>query len=237
MKLAIMQPYFMPYIGYFQLINNVDEFIVFDTPQFIRHGWIERNRILKPNGEFLYVKVPLVKHSRQTSIQEIKIKNSENWKEKILAQLIPYKKKAKNYYDVIQLVKNIFELETDSIVELNAYALKIICNYLDIKTPIRIWSEMNLEIENINAPDEWALQICKSLKATSYINPEGGITFFDTEKYKREQIEIKFLVSNSIVYKQFDNNFMPNLSILDVMMFCNSNDIKRMLKSFKLIDK
>ena len=94
MKIAIMQPYFMPYIGYFSLIKHSDQFILFDTPQFIRHGWIERNRILKPNGEPLYIKVPLKKSPRETKINKLVINNSENWQNKIIAQLVPYKKKS-----------------------------------------------------------------------------------------------------------------------------------------------
>src|SRR5690606_18119579 len=122
MRLAIMQPYFLPYIGYFSLIKHTDQFILFDTPQFIRHGWIERNRVLKANGEPLYIKVPLNKHSRETNINDIKIDNSQNWKEKILAQLVTYRKRAPNYWKVVALLREIFALETDSIVNLNRYS-------------------------------------------------------------------------------------------------------------------
>ncbi len=81
MRLAVMQPYFFPYLGYFALIKKSDHFVIFDTPQFIRHGWIERNRILKPVEGWQYIKVPLVKHSRETAIKDIVIRNSENWKD------------------------------------------------------------------------------------------------------------------------------------------------------------
>ena len=95
MRLGIMQPYFMPYLGYFSLIKNTDEFILFDTVQFIRHGWIERNRILKPSGGWQYFQVPIIKENgRETVIKNVRINNSENWKSKILAQLQHYKKKA-----------------------------------------------------------------------------------------------------------------------------------------------
>ena len=98
MKLAIMQPYFMPYIGYISLIKNTDQFILFDTVQFIRHGWIERNRILKPNEGWQYIQVPLIKdNGRDTVIKNVRINNAENWKSKIIAQLQHYKKKAPNY--------------------------------------------------------------------------------------------------------------------------------------------
>jgi len=230
-----MQPYFMPYIGYFQLINAVDEFIIFDTPQFIRHGWIERNNILKLDGESSYIKVPLVKQSRDTSIKDMIINNSTNWQKKILAQITHYKKKAPYYNDVLTLLDTIFKEQTESIVDLNYKSLKLICNYLDITTPIKIWSEMNLEIEEVNAPDEWALNICKKINATTYINPIGGLSFFDTKKYLTSNIDIKFIKSKEILYNQFDNNFTPWLSIIDILMFNSKNNIKNMLEQVNYI--
>ncbi len=94
MKVAIMQPYFMPYIGYISLIKHSDVFILFDPVQFIRHGWIERNRILKQNEGWLYIQVPLLKSGRDTLIQDCLIDNSKDWKNKILSQLQIYKKKS-----------------------------------------------------------------------------------------------------------------------------------------------
>jgi hypothetical protein len=235
MKLAIMQPYFLPYIGYFQLINAVDEFILFDTPQFIRHGWIERNRILNQKGEPIYVKVPLKKHNRGTPIKDIIVNNSENWKEKILAQLVTYKKKAPHYWKVIALIKTIFEFESDSIVEINHNALLKVCEYLKIDTPISIWSKMDIEIDPVNAPDEWALNICKALNADIYYNPVGGASFFDKNKYERAGIEIKFLEMIPNPYKQFSNHFVPFLSIIDVMMFCEPGEINNSLNTFNFI--
>jgi len=230
-----MQPYFMPYIGYFSLIKHVDQFILFDTPQFIRHGWIERNKVLKPNNEPLYIKVPLQKHTRDTQINKVVINNSENWKEKILAQLIPYKKKAPYYNVVIKLLQDIFEDETESIVELNYISLRKICDYLNIKTEIKIWSEMNIGIEQVNAPDEWALNICKALDIKEYYNAIGGNTFFDKCKYEKAGISINFIETESIAYKQFSNMFVPFLSIIDILMFNSMEEVKEMLDKYDLI--
>ena len=93
MKIGIMQPYFFPYLGYISLIKHTDEFLLFDPVQFIRHGWIERNRILKPGAGWQYISVPLKKHEQTALIQDVQIDNSQNWREKILAQLGHYKKK------------------------------------------------------------------------------------------------------------------------------------------------
>ncbi|RSK40520.1 WbqC family protein [Mangrovimonas spongiae] len=236
MKLGIMQPYFMPYLGYLALINHVDQFILFDTPQYIRHGWIERNRVLKLNGTPLYIKVPLLKHHQNTPICSIGINNSIDWKQKILAQLVHYKKKAPYYNNVIGLLETVFENEYTSIVDLNYKSLLTLCNYLDIKTPMSIWSEMNLDIEPVTAPDEWALHISKALKATSYFNPPGGRSFFDNEKYTKAGIDLKFLEISVEPYKQFENDFTPYLSIIDVLMFNKKEKAKDMINSFVLID-
>ncbi|MBC3757747.1 WbqC family protein [Hyunsoonleella sp. SJ7] len=234
MKLGIMQPYFMPYLGYIGLVNYVDHFILFDTPQFIRHGWIERNQILKLDGEPMYIKVPLIKHSRNTSIKDVSINNRINWKDKILAQLSHYKKRAPHYSSVIKMLDSIFEYDYESIVDLNYKALSEVCSYLDIKTPISIWSEMDIEIESVNSPDEWALNICKALNADSYYNPPGGRSFFDIEKYDKAGVKLNFLEVNQRSYKQFSEGFVPYLSIIDTLMFCDKEEIRLILNDLNI---
>jgi len=229
MTLGIMQPYFMPYLGYFALIKHVDQFILFDTPQFIRHGWIERNQILKQNGEVLYIKVPLEKFSRSTPINKVHIKNNENWKSKIRAQLVPYKKNAPYYLETLSVLDQALNIETNSITELNFFSLKRICNYLDITTPLKIWSDMHIQLDKVEAPDEWALNICKAIGANAYYNPPGGKSFFNKDKYTQAGIDLKFLNVNHVSYNQFQNDFVPYLSIIDIMMFNNKEKIKSMI--------
>ena len=235
MKLGIMQPYFFPHLGYFALIKHTDQWIVFDTPQFIRHGWIERNRILKPGEGWQYIMVPLEKHSRDTAIKDIKIKSNNDWREKILAQLEHYKKKAPHYAIVINLIKESIHLKTNSIVELDLNILKAVCNYLNINFTYQVFSTSDIKINNVNAPDEWALNICKKLNARSYYNPTGGISFFDRSKYEKVGIDLKFLQIEATPYYQFSNEFIPNLSIIDVMMFNSPQKIKDMLNNIELI--
>ena len=236
MKLAIMQPYFLPYLGYFSLIKHTDEFILFDTVQFIRHGWIERNRILKPSNGWQYIMVPLKKHSRETIIKDIEINNDQQWKEKILAQLQHYKKQAPYFSNVIDILNEIFSKEYATIVDLNLASLKTVCNYLGINTPIGIFSQMNIEIEPANAPDEWALNICKALgNVDEYWNPPGGQSFFDRKKYENAGINLKFHSAILTEYDQKRNVFEPWLSIIDVMMFNSVDEINKMLDNYELI--
>jgi len=236
MKLAIMQPYFLPYLGYFSLIKHTDEFILFDTVQFIRHGWIERNRILKPSNGWQYIMVPLKKHSRETLIKDIEINNDQQWKEKILAQLQHYKKQAPYFSNVIDILNEIFSKEYATIVDLNLASLKTVCNYLGINTPIQVFSLMNIDIEPANAPDEWALNICKALgNVDEYWNPPGGQSFFDKKKYESAGINLKFHSAILTDYDQKRNVFEPGLSILDVMMFNSIEEINKMLDNYELL--
>ncbi len=231
-----MQPYFAPYIGYISLIKHSDLFILLDTVQFIRHGWIERNRILKQNEGWLYIQVPLEKFSRETLIKEIKPNNLIDWKSKILAQLVPYKKKAPNYYKVITLLNRIFEKEYFSIVHLNKALLKEIIDYLGINKDLPIFSEMNLDIIKPTSPDEWALNICKTLGSEiTYINPIGGLDFFDRNKYLNNDISIFFQKMCITSYNQKNNAFEPGLSILDVLMFNSVEEVNKMLDQFELV--
>ncbi len=236
MKLAIMQPYFFPYLGYFSLIQLADEFIFFDTPQYIRHGWIERNRILKLDGESLYIKVALQKHKRETAIKDIVINNEVNWQAKIKAQLDSYKKKASYYPQVMEMLDKIFSKQYLSIVDLNFEILSTICDFLEINTPIKIWSKMKVDIEEANAPDEWALNICKALKADTYFNPIGGMAFFDRNKYKIAGIDLKFMEFIPTAYDQLGNDFVPNLSIIDVLMFNDKDSVRLMLDNINYLD-
>lgn len=235
MKVGIMQPYFMPYIGYFSLIKHTDKFILFDTVQFIRHGWIERNRILKQNGGWQYIQVPIIKkEGRDTLIKDVLINNEENWKAKILAQLQHYKKIAPYYFKTVQLLKEIFSSEYEDIVSLNRTSLQMLCEYLGINREIEVFSKMNLDIKPADAPDEWALNICSAIEgADEYWNPPGGMSFFDRTKYQEAGINLKFQSVDIEPYNQ-KREFEPALSIIDVLMFNSIEEVNVMLDNYIL---
>lgn len=232
-----MQPYFMPYLGYFSLIKNTDDFILFDTVQFIRHGWIERNRILKPNGGWQYFQVPIIKENgRDTIIKEVKINNSEKWKSRILGQLQHYKKRAPYYNKVVELLDDIFKADYDDIVLLNKASLERVCKYLGVDSKISVFSEMSLDVAPATAPDEWALNICKAIDgADEYWNPVGGVSFFDKNKYRNAGIKICFQEMILTPYRQLGNEFEPGLSIIDVMMFNSPESINEMLENYRIL--
>jgi hypothetical protein len=235
MRLGIMQPYFLPYIGYYSLIKHTDKWIVFDNVQFIRHGWIERNRILKPVEGWQYIGVPLHKHSRNTLIKDIKIRSEEDWKNKIFRQLEHYKK-APFFNDVTDLLMKCFSTDTDNINLLNAHVLKYTCDYLQVPFNYQIFSEMDLNLKPVTAPGDWALHISEALHANEYINPPSGMELFDKHRFVEAGIELKFLKINIQEYPQKRKTFEPGLSIVDVMMFNSVEQISLMLDNYNFIN-
>ena len=207
MKIGIMQPYFFPYIGYFSLIQNVDQFILLDEVQFIRHGWIERNRILKPKEGWQYISIPLKKHSQKTLIKDMEVCYTPEWRRRFFAQLTHYTK-APFYKQTIELLDEIFNQDFREITQVNQRSLEKICQYLGIETPIYVFSQMELAIEKVTASDEWALNICKVLPdVTEYWNPPGGQNFFVVEKFKKKQNTYQ-------IYPNGDNTIPPGTESL-----------------------
>lgn len=231
-----MQPYFFPYLGYFSLIKHTDNFILFDPVQFIRHGWIERNRILKQNGGWVYIKVPLLNKGRDVLIRDIQIDNSQDWQGKILAQVQHYKRIAPYYYRVRSLLGDLMSIRSNSIVEVNKSLLLGIGNYIGVNKEIQIYSQLDLNIETPNTPDEWALNICRAMEGvTEYWNPPGGVTFFDRNKYHNAGIKLKFQSVILSPYKQGGTEFETGLSIIDVLMFNDIDSINHMLDQYELL--
>jgi hypothetical protein len=230
-----MQPYFFPYPGYFSLIKHTALFILLDAVQMRRHGWIERNRILKPGEGWQYIRAPLTKHAHKARISEVQINNDEPWKRRLLAQLEHYRKRAPFYDDVMLLLQQLFARDFATIVDLDHAALGAVCDYLGIGTPVRVFSQMGLEVPPALAPDDWALNICRAVPgADEYWNPPGGVSFFDPDKYAAGGVRLRF---HSIIPSEYDQRgeaFEPGLSILDAMMFNSPAAINEMLDQYEL---
>lgn len=224
MKLAIMQPYFFPYIGYWQLINTVDVFILFDDVQFIRHGWVNRNRVLKHGGGWQYITVPLAKHSMNEKIKNIYAHSVADWKLQVLRQLEHYnyakRNKAPFYNEVLELLIRTFSKISldEKVTTINALIIKEICSYLDISTTILISSEQQFNYESVQDAGDWALKIAEQMNADEYMNPIAGKDIFNPEKFQLSNIKLSFLRSDDINYNQ-GGVFEPWLSIIDVLMF------------------
>ena len=236
MKLAIMQPYFFPYVGYFSLMEYADRFVFFDTPQYISRGWVNRNRLMTAAGEPVYMTVPIRKMPRETAIMDIAIDQSQDWKEKIYGQLSAYKKRAPRFKAVSGFVHDVLDgFEGDSLSALNIRGMKAVAAELGIDCAFDTFSEMELPIGEVHAPDEWALEISRAMKAEVYVNPPGGMEFFDKSKYDRAGIDLQYLQSNLKPYVQRVGKWVPGLSILDVMMFCGQDEIRDILNDYTIL--
>ena len=234
MKIGIMQPYFFPYIGYFQLINAVDRFILFDDVQYIRHGWINRNRILKPVEGHQYITLALCEHNRDTLIRDINVKEGYEWKEKILRQVEHYKKRAPFYTHVHQLLVQCFDSTELNVTRLNGYFLQQVLSYMGIDFKIEVSSAMNFDYSNVNDAGEWALRISEQTGAAEYINPPGGIELFDRTKFEKSNIKLSFIHPQLKEYSQRRNTFEPGLSIIDVLMFNAPDAVREMLNDYTI---
>ncbi|RPI17564.1 MAG: glycine transferase [Ignavibacteriae bacterium] len=235
MKLGIMQPYFFPYIGYFQLINSVDKWVVFDNVQYIYHGWINRNRILHPSREdWQYIIIPINKHNRNDNINEIIVSDDQDWRNRIIRQLEHYKKLAPYYNETLQLVNECLCTEEKYLARFNVRIFELICSRLNISFLYQYSSELNINLEKIQEPGDWALNISHDLNASEYINPIGGKDIFNKEKFDNYCIELKFLKPKEIRYNQKNKQFITDLSIIDILMFNDTVKIREMLNQFEL---
>ncbi|MCZ7574941.1 MAG: WbqC family protein [Ardenticatenaceae bacterium] len=225
MKLGIMQPYFFPYLGYFDLINYVDKWIVFDTVQYIRHGWINRNRILHPQEGWLYIVVP-VKPSRDSYIRNVTVDNGHDWKQRIIGQLGHYKRKAPYFHETVALVRECLDPEETSISRLNTNALSKVCERLGIGFDYRVLSEMDIELGPVEGPGDWALRISEALGAEEYVNPPGGVDIFDEAMFAASNIKLTFRRLPPLEYTCRGYEFIPNLSIIDLLMWNKPEFIK-----------
>jgi len=231
MKIAIMQPYFLPYIGYFQLINAVDKFIVLDDVCFINKGWINRNRILIKERPYLFT-VPLNEASQNRLIKDIEIFDDGKWRKKLIRSIELNYTRAPFFNEAFPLVKKIILQNNKSISNFILKSILAINSFLEIKTSI-VGSSSIYNNHHFKGEDR-ILDICKKEKASEYVNLIGGLDLYSKVKFNKEKIKIHFLRSKSIYYKQFLNDFIPSLSIIDVMMFNIKEDIKKMLKLYDL---
>jgi len=233
-KLAIMQPYFFPYIGYFQLLNSVDKFVIYDNIQYTKKGWINRNRILSQGMDAL-ISIPIKNDSDFLDVVDRKL--SSTWKQdrkKILNKIKNSYSKAPYYKTVLPIVEEIINFDSDNLFDFIHRSLCIINEYLEIKTEIIISSSVKIDHKNLKSKDK-VIAICKELKSDVYINAIGGVDLYDKEDFKNNGIQLNFIKSNPIKYNQFENEFVPWLSIIDVMMFNSKDEISTYINDYKLV--
>ncbi|MCD5982145.1 WbqC family protein [Pseudomonas sp. CDFA 610] len=218
--LGIMQPYFFPYIGYFQLIAAVERGLVFDIVKYKRKSWMNRNRVLDGYGGWQYIKVP-VSARDDTLIKDATISDYRAAHTRIKNQLQHYRGKAPYFRYVMQLIDLTFDTpDTTHICDLNTRSLKVVCDYLDLPFNWKTCSEMKFDLPVIQHAGQWALEISTLMEARQYINATGGRGIFVVDEWQERGIELRFLEPSSFRYDTAQPfNFIENLSILDVLMW------------------
>ena len=224
-KAGIMQPYFLPYIGYFSLISEVDEFVVYDNIKYTKKGWINRNRILN-NGKEKLISISLKKDSDFLNISERKISESFNRK-KLLNQFHNAYFKSLYFDEINELLKEIILFEENNLFNYVFNSIKCVCKYLDIETSIKVSSELPLN-HNLNGFNR-VIDICKFLNSKQYINPIGGLEIYNRDDFKKNDIELFFLKPKIYEYSQNCKIFTPWMSIIDVLMYNSKNKTKEFL--------
>jgi hypothetical protein len=229
MKLGIMQPYFFPYIGYFQLIKEVDEFVIYDDVNFIKGGWINRNRILS-GGQANYINIPILGASSFKKINEISIGKDVDH---ILNKIRNSYSKAPYFKSVFPFISYLIKYETHSLSHHLAHSIIEISKYFDLNTNF-IYSSNIQKDNNLKGQDK-VLSICSKQEAKSYYNAIGGVSIYSKEVFENKGIKLKFIKSHNIEYKQYEQKFISNLSIIDVMMFNDTSTIKEYFEKYELI--
>lgn len=232
MKIAIMQPYIFPYIGYFQLINAVDKFVILDDVNYINKGWINRNNILL-NGKGSLFTIPLKEASQNKLIDEIYISDESKWKIKFLKTIEQNYKKACCFGTAYPIIEEIVNNSNSKISGFNYYSITKINNYFGIQTEV-IASSSIYKNTDLKAQKR-IIDICMKEKASVYINPIGGTELYNKQDFIEKKLELFFIKSNDIKYPQFGNDFAPWLSIIDVMMFNSLQNIKNFLEQYTLV--
>lgn len=229
MNVAIMQPYFLPYIGYWQLIKAVDKYVIYDDVNYIKRGWINRNNILIGGTKKLFT-ITLNGSSQYKLINEIEI--SDDFR-KFMKTIQQHYIRAPYYGDILPLIEKIVSFETRCLSVFITNSIMSILSYLSVDTEILISSQLVKDC-SLKGKDK-IINICKNLGADSYYNAIGGQEMYNKDECANHGIDLRFLKTKIVSYKQFKNEFVPSLSILDVLMFNSVGEINIMLDSFELI--
>ena len=235
MKLGIMQPYLFPYLGYFQLINVVDKFIFYDDVNFIKQGWINRNKILLNGNTFLFT-IPLENESSFKLIKETHTteKLFKEWKMKFDKNLLQAYKRAPYFEIVYDLILNYFKINSLDIAELASESINLVCDYLGINTERVKSSTQYYNNTNLKGTDK-VIDICLKESANDYFNQIGGRELYSRERFLEKELNLYFICPQMKPYKQFNNDFIPSLSIIDVMMFNSKDEVLKMLDGYNVV--
>jgi len=231
-RIAIMQPYFFPYLGYFQLLHYADTFVFLDDVTFIKRGWINRNRILI-NNEPKYITVPCKNISSYSLIKDIRHDLDDRMRGKLFKKIRLAYERAPYFESVFPLTEKVINADTSTIAELASLSVQETCDYLQLSINFIVSSKKYKNTE-LGRSDR-LIDICQKVNAKVYINSLGGLELYDKCYFKKKGVTLKFLNPELTPYNQFQNDFIPGLSIIDVMMFNSPGEINEMLREYSLL--
>lgn len=210
-----MQPYILPYIGYYQLIKSVDVFVVYDNIKYTKKGWINRNRFLLSGRDEIF-SLPLKAASDSLDICDRYISADFDSK-KIINRFVAAYKNSPQFFKTIPIIERVLNFGEKNLFAYILFSLKEVCDFLQITTPIVVSS--SLDVDHSLKGQDRVLEICRHLNAETYINSIGGCDLYSHEVFFDHGVDLKFLRPKFFDYQQFGGCFVPWLSVLDVMMF------------------
>lgn len=231
-KVAIMQPYLFPYIGYFQLIAAVDVFVLYDNIKYTKKGWINRNRLLQ-NGADVTFSIPLKNAPDHLNVCERELADSFDTN-KLLRQFEGAYRRAPQFQPTLALLETVLRHEERNLFDFLHHALLHTCQHLEISTEIRVSSSLPID-HSLKAQDK-VLALCAATGASAYINAIGGQELYAKPDFARHNISLQFLRAKPLTYPQFGADFVPWLSIIDVLMFNPLEHIQQhLLNHYELV--
>lgn len=232
--IAMMQPYLFPYLGYFQLIAAADVFVLGDDLQYIRSGWVNRNRILN-NGEAKLMTFPLKKDSFELPIMKRQLCDNFSDEADRLVNLISQSYRKAPYFDqVMPFLERLIRFPQTNLGVYTEHTIRELCAYLHILTPILRGSDLEL-VSCLDKQDR-VINVSRVFTATTFLNPIGGVELYDRNHFARQGLLVRFFKMDPIVYPQLTQSFVPSLSIIDVLMFNSVEQIQAMLACYSVCD-
>jgi hypothetical protein len=224
--MALMQPYFFPYIGYFQLMAACDLFIVADDVQYIEQGWVNRNRILV-NAAPAWLTIPVADAAHSVPIGRREYLLDHRLTKRIRGRIVGAYRRAPCIEQAMSVVDEALACSDANVATYNAHVLRTVARYLGITTPVTMASA--LPVSSATGATR-VLQRCRQVGASSYVNAIGGLQLYTREDFAAEGVSLRFLRPFLPEYAQFGHVFVPALSIIDVMMFNEPASISAMLR-------
>ena len=233
-----MQPYFFPYLGYFSLIAQSDAWVVFDSAQYTPKTWMNRNRVMRADVGWTWTTASVVKGPRARRIWEVRLVDAGATRRSLLGKLSHYRNKAPHWRLVEDLVEEVFrDLEDDNLSRLNVKGISAVCAILGIEFGATVSSERWPQLSQMDNPGDWALAISGLLGANEYVNPIAGMHLFDKVKFEKMEIGLLSLRPPDFRYEVGPLRFIPDLSILDVLMWNLPSAVRQVITDTALVER